>query len=101
LNNNIIFNYYVITLLALEELVQQNEYRFSYFQEILDNLLYLFNVNDSMLIMLRRFLSDDRVIVLSYSHNGIREYFYALQSKQNPKKKDDKNTYNQEIINVI
>jgi heme/copper-type cytochrome/quinol oxidase subunit 2 len=40
-----------------------------------------------MLIVLRQFLSDGKAIVISFSHNGIRGHFHALQPKTNEKEK--------------
>jgi hypothetical protein len=37
--------------------------------------------------VLRTFLSEDRVIVFSYSQNYIGEYYQALQLKTNEKEK--------------
>jgi hypothetical protein len=47
-----------------------------------------------MLIVLRKFLFDDRAILFYYSHSGIREYFYALQPKMLINNINDNNNNN-------
>jgi hypothetical protein len=80
-NDCIMFYFNIITLIILQHLTQHNGYNLRYFQNILHNFGYILNQNDKLLIMLRTLLSDDKVIVLSYSQNSIRGYFHTEQPK--------------------
>jgi hypothetical protein len=80
-DNSTVYPFDIIPSLYIDDLAQSNGYNYSNFQDILRNLGFTFKSNLLMLFALHKFLSDKGVIALSYSFDGVKGDYLALQPK--------------------